>query len=489
MTTTDLDATMSDFQQMYDLAPVSLWIEDFSALKAMLDSWRASGVDDIDEHLRERPWLVDEAMTAIQVIDVNRTTLSLFKASSKAELLARMDEVLRGDMRDSFRDELVAMWHGNVAIEIESVNYALDGTPVDILLRRGVLPGHEDTWARVQVSILDISDRKRGERELAASQEHASGLFEHSPVSLWLEDYSALRSRLDDLRVAGVTDLATHLDAHPSLLGELIRSIEVLDVNSRTVELFRATSKSDLLGRLDEVFGDGVGPHFASELLSMWNGDLRHERESVNYSLSGEPIDIHLEWSVLPGHEATWDRVLVSIADITVRKRAEAYMQYLGTHDSLTGLHNRAFYDSTLQMLTSDETSMCSVVIADLNGLKQANDRHGHAAGDALIRRAGEALKAAAHSDDIVARVGGDEFSILLPGKNEAGANELIKRIRKVIEVNNQFYQGPRLSIALGGATAATGPELPAAHRLADRRMYDDKGDRRRADPSESADT
>lgn len=480
MTTSDLDATANDFQQMYDAAPVSLWIEDFSALRAMIDGWRDDGVIDIAGHLRQRPWLIDEAMAAIQVIDVNRTTLTMFKASSKAELLERMGEVLRGDMRESFREELIGMWNGDVAIEIESVNYALDGTPVDILLRRSVLPGHEHTWARVQVSILDISDRKRGERDLVASKEHASGLFEHSPVSLWLEDYSQLRSRLDTLRASGITDLQSHLDRNPAIVHELMAAIKVLDVNNRTVELFRAASKDDLLARLAEVFGEGVGPHFASELLSMWNGELRHERESVNYTLTGEAIDIHLEWSVLPGHETTWDRVLVSIADITVRKRAEAYMQYLGTHDSLTGLYNRAFYDTTMRTAMTDISMVYSVVVGDLNGLKPANDQHGHAVGDALIRRAGEVLKAAAHSNDVVARIGGDEFAILLPGQDAQAAAELIKRIHKVIEVNNHFYQGPRLSIALGAATAAKGSDLEAAHKQADQRMYVDKGDRRR---------
>jgi diguanylate cyclase (GGDEF)-like protein len=483
----DSATTADDFEQMYDAAPVSLWIEDFSALKALLDGLRADGVTDFEQHLAQHPSLVDEAMAAMRVLDVNQTTLRMFKAASKEELLARMGEVLRGDMRESFREELIAMWHGDVAMEIESVNYALDGTPVDILLRRGVLPGHEATWARVLISIIDISDRRRGERELAASQQHASGLFEHSPVSLWLEDYSAIRDALEAIRASGVTDLAAHLLDHPGVIEEMTRSITVVDVNARTLELFRARDKADLFGRLDEVFGDGVQPHFADELVSMWNGDLRHERESVNYTLSGEPIDIHLEWSVLPGHEHTWDRVLVSIVDITVRKRAEAYMQYLGTHDSLTGLYNRAFFDSTLSTLVAEHEGPVTVVVADLNGLKAVNDTHGHAAGDTLIRRAGEALKAASHSDDVLARIGGDEFALLLPGKVEHDGTDLLKRIRKVVEVNNQFYQGPRLTISLGAATAATASDVADAYKVADRRMYADKGSQGRGSSAPDA--
>jgi len=332
----------------------------------------------------------------------------------------------------------------------------------------------------VLISIVDISDRKRNERELAAAHEHAAGLFEHSPISLWLEDYSDLQRQLEAIRSSGVVDLAAHLRQHPDVIGKMLASIKVLDLNSRTLEMFRAASKAELLGRLDEVFGEGVDPRFAEELQAMWNGELRHERESINFTLTGEPIHIHQQWSVLPGHERTWDCVLVSLADITNRKRAENYMQYLSTHDSLTGLYNRAFYDSKLSTLAAEQRTKCSIVIADLNGLKTANDTHGHAAGDTLLRRASEALRAAAGTDDVVARIGGDEFAILMPGKDADAAAQLLERVLKAIEVNNQFYQGPRLSMSLGAATAAGGHDLPAAHKLADRRMYLDKGDRRR---------
>ncbi len=477
---TDDVESAADYHQVYDAAPVSLWIEDFSGLKVILASWRAAGIVDLDEFLGQNPVKIDEAFALMRVIDVNQTTLGMFKAGSKAELVSRLDEVLGGNIRESFRSELIAMWHGGVATEIEAVNYALDGTPVDILLRSAVLPGHEETWARVLISITDISDRKRSERELAAAREHAAGLFEHSPVSLWLEDYSEAQRRLGAIRSSGVVDLAAHLREHPELIGQMLASIKVLDVNSRTLELFHANDKQELFDRLGDVFGDGDDPNFADELLAMWNGELRHEREIINYTLTGHAIDIHQKWSVLPGHEHTWDRVLVAIVDITVRKRAEAYMQYLGTHDSLTGLFNRTFYDGRLNTLADEKRSLCSVIVADVNGLKLANDSYGHAVGDALIRRASEALREAAHSDDVVARIGGDEFAILMPGKDARAAADLVRRVHEVIEVNNQNYQGPRLSISLGSATAATGSDLAAAHRLADRRMYRDKGDRRR---------
>ena len=90
---------------------------------------------------------------------------------------------------------------------------------------------------------------------------------------------------------------------------------------------------------------------------------------------------------VLPGAETTWERVLLAISDITARKKAEAYLSYLGTHDVLTALKNRTHYNDACHRLEREARYPISVVVIDLNGLKRANDTGGHEAGDALIRR------------------------------------------------------------------------------------------------------
>ena len=299
-------------------------------------------------------------------------------------------------------------------------------------------------------------------------------------MSLWVEDYAGIRRLFADLRASGVTDLARHLRAQPEFVHACIRSIRVIDVNQRTLRLFRAPTKEALFANLDHVFGTEMSAHFAEELLDMWTGRMLYECEGVNYTLTGEPIDIHLQRSVLPGHEETWERVLISITDISARKKAEAYMNFLGTHDVLTGMFNRAYFDQAVQRLAADGSETTSIVIADLNGLKQANDEFGHATGDALIRRAAEVLTKAVDPADVAARIGGDEFALLLRGKEERAAAATLERIRKLIDVNNQFYQGPKLAIALGAATWSDARNFGVAYKEADDRMYADKGSRRR---------
>jgi diguanylate cyclase (GGDEF)-like protein len=355
------------------------------------------------------------------------------------------------------------------------VNYALDGQPIDIRLHWAVLPGHEQDFARALVSIEDITAQKQAERAVAASEARFRGLFAHAPISLWEEDYTLVKRQLDELRAAGVSDLRAHLGEHPEDLQALLSGIRVTDVNQRTLELFRAGSKDELLSNLDKVFRDEMGTHFLDELVDMWDGKLTYEREGINYALNGDALNIQLNWAVLPGAEESFAHVLVTIQDITARKKAEDYLKYLGTHDVLTGLYNRAYFEEEVARLGRSRRFPLSIVIVDLNGLKATNDTRGHAEGDKLIRRAAEVLQASVRGDDVVARLGGDEFAVLLPGADAAASRQATERVKTLIDLNNKYYRTPTLSMAMGTATANNAGEMIDAMRAADDQMYVEK--------------
>jgi len=316
---------------------------------------------------------------------------------------------------------------------------------------------------------------------------HWHDLFEHAPISLWEEDYSAIQRFFDNLRAEGVSDLRAYLAAHPQAVRECMARIVVLDVNARTYDLFNAGSKQELIANLEKIFRDRMEEHFADELVDIWNGVTSYEREGVNYSLNGNPIDIQLWWRVLPGHEHSLDRVLVSISDITARKKAENYLRYLGTHDVMTGLHNRAYFVEARERAEKDGPYPVSILIADLNDLKHVNDHFGHEEGDNLLRRAAEVLKEAFGGGETVARMGGDEFAALLPGLGALEAQEVRLRLHKYISLNNTYYQGPELHLSLGVATGQPGEALEDIQRQADDRMYAEKREYHQQAPHASA--
>ncbi|WGD32478.1 sensor domain-containing diguanylate cyclase [Ancylobacter sp. WKF20] len=474
MATADTTDARTD-AMMFDLAPISLWLEDFSAVKTLFEQWRAEGVTSLREHLRGRPDRVAECSRRIRVLKVNQRTLDLFEARSLDHLVAHLDQVFRYDMLKTHIEELSQLWDGHRSFASHTVNYTLSGQRLDIQLKGQVLPGYEESLERVLLAVEDVSSRETARRQAAQAEIYARGLFEHSPVSLWVEDFSSIKNLLDDVRQRGITDLRVFTDVHPEFVERCISEVRVLDVNQHTLDMFGAATKADLIARMGAVFRDEMHRHFREQLIELWNGKLFHQREVVNYTLGGDELHVHLQFSVLPGREQDWSLVQVALTDITARKKAEAYLEYLGQHDVLTKLYNRSFYADELNRLERKGPFPVTIIMVDLNNLKLVNDQLGHAAGDTLLRRAGEVLAKAVDRPSCAARIGGDEFAILLPGVDAAGGQGVIENIGKLIELNNQFYSATTLSVSMGMATSMAGERLEQVVKRADFAMYEHK--------------
>jgi diguanylate cyclase (GGDEF)-like protein len=468
------------FQYLFEYAPISLWEEDFSEVKKTLDEIRLQGVVDLGSYLKQNPELAKNWIGKIRVVDVNRKTLEQFGANTKEELLNHLDKLFRDEMQGIFLKELMYIWDGKREFECEGVNYTLSSEQLEINMRWAVLPGFDQTLEKVLVTIEDFTERNQVRRELEKSEQHFRVLFENSPVSLWEEDFSGAKRYLDQLREQGVSNLKDYLLENPIAVDECMAKIRVLDINRKTLELYGARSKSELLNNIEKIFRDEMRGVFREELLEIWDGKVEFEREGVNYSLHGEPVDIDLRWSALPGFEKTMERTLVSITNITARKRAEAYLKYLGTHDVMTGLYNRTYFEEERARQEKGRRFPVSIAIADVDGLKPINDQFGHAVGDELLRRVGEVLRAGFRAEDMVARIGGDEFAVIMPDTNTEVAVQAIERIRKLLVFNNSYYQGPELSISLGMATGDAGCFLEDVQKLADDRMYQEKREKHR---------
>ncbi|NLZ10541.1 MAG: sensor domain-containing diguanylate cyclase [Alcaligenaceae bacterium] len=473
--TTGTDTWGTNLADFFEIMPNSLWLEDYSALFELFAQWRAEGVTDLRKWLQDDITRVAACSACIKVLRVNQKTLDLLKAGSHDELATRLGEVLRDDMLEAHIEELEQLWLGNERFESKSVNYTLDGERLDVLIKAVVLPDHEKRWDRVLVSLDDITELEQAHAKVAQQERYATGIFEYAPVSLWVEDFSKIKSLLDEVRHQGITDFRTFTDVHPEFVERCVAEIRVIDVNRYTLEMFKAKSKEELLSNLPDVFREEMLPHFREQLIDLWEGRLFLQREVLNHGLDGTPLNIHLQFSVFAGYEKTWGKVLLALTDITARKKAEAYLEYLGKHDVLTKLKNRAFYVDELTRLERKGPFPVTVIMIDLNNLKEVNDIHGHGAGDDLLRRTGEVLQQATGKNCSAMRIGGDEFAILMPGATDDTRDLLLANLVKVTELNNQFYTGPALQMAVGWATCQKGERIEEAIREADRQMYDNK--------------
>ncbi len=468
-----LTTSNADFELMFEAAPISLWLEDYSALKKVFDHWRIEGVTDFNAHIAQSPEKLAQCSRCLTVLRVNQKTLELLAAKSQEELTSRIAEVFRDDMFGSLRVELDYLWSGRLEYAHQTVNYALDGRRLDVRINVRVMQGYESTWEQVLVSLEDVTAEVAAKAERDRSELYARSLFDYSPVSLWVEDFSGVKVLLDEARTLGIEDFRVFISVHPEFVTRCMEAIKVLDVNQQTLKMFAAASKEELVDKLGMVFRDEMHNSFADQLFDLWNGKIIQMREVVNYSLGGELINIHMQFAVMAGHESNWDRVLVSLVDITARKKAEAYLEYLGKHDSLTRLRNRVFYVEELNRVSRKGPWPLSILAMDLNGLKKVNDSDGHAAGDAILRRTGEVLtNATAGHPYCVARIGGDEFVALMPGCDERQARGLKERIDSMLEINNQFYSGQRVSISIGIASCHAAAEVEDAIHRADQAMF-----------------
>lgn len=161
--------------------------------------------------------------------------------------------------------------------------------------------------------------------------------------------------------------------------------------------------------------------------------------------------------------------------EIAERKAAEEKMRYLSMHDSLTGLYNRTFFEEEMRKLDSEHENM-GLIMCDVDGLKLINDSMGHDKGDNLLINTANMIKSCFGPSEIVARVGGDEFAILLPNATQNMLEENYKRLQeRALSLNTSLHELP-LSLSIGFALRTNAStNLNKLYVEADNNMYREK--------------
>lgn len=239
----NIESALNDGANVFELAPISLWLEDYSGLREQFEQWRKLGVTDLRTFLKEDTSRLRICTSLIRVLKVNRKTLALYEARDVNHLIENLDHVFRDDMLEPHINEMVQLWNSDNAFISDTVNYSLGGKRLDIQLKGLVLPGYEHSWDRVLLSIEDVTAREEARREQSKHKQHAEGLFEHSPVSLWVEDFSRIKQLMNDIRERGIVDFRVFTDVHPEFVRQCMSEIRVLDINRETLELFLAPDK------------------------------------------------------------------------------------------------------------------------------------------------------------------------------------------------------------------------------------------------------
>ncbi len=254
------------------------------------------------------------------IVMVNDAWLVLTGLTRAEAIGRRFMDLLRPE--DAERCGQALLEAGGDVRDTDLVILRRDGTQVVVTmdLRRGT---DEHGRTRIHCALHDVTAARLAAARIRESEERYRTLFAESPIALWEQDFSGIRRHIDRLRTLGVTDLDEHFVGNPDELADCVEAVRVVDVNRATLALYGAESRSQLLAGLDRIFGRDGHDAFRQSIVALAHGRRSWDSEVLHRSLNGDPIRLALRWSVAPGAEQTWARILVSAVDITRRTAVE----------------------------------------------------------------------------------------------------------------------------------------------------------------------
>jgi diguanylate cyclase (GGDEF)-like protein/PAS domain S-box-containing protein len=304
------------------------------------------------------------------------------------------------------------------------------------------------------------------------------------------DEVEGLRQRLAELEASMAENLKT-----VAVLQESERNYRILlDESSDPIFTFypdgqyRYVNKAfaDGVGRnLNEIIGKKIWDVFPKDEADKRYAAVKWVFENGNTKVievrvprpDGDTYYLTTVKPILNAQNAVVSVICIS-KEITERKRMEQELQHISTHDILTGLYNRNFFEVEMSRIQLSRLFPVSIVVADVDNLKTVNDRYGHHAGDELICRLAQQLRKSFRAEDIVARIGGDEFAVLLPTTDEPATQATVNRLRMNLA---KMDTDPLLGLSIGFAIGRENSNLYDVMRMADDQMYQDKVARKKA--------
>jgi diguanylate cyclase (GGDEF)-like protein/PAS domain S-box-containing protein len=383
------------YRGLFENSPISLWEEDFSAVRHYLDELGVSEAEELRRLFEARPEEIRRCASLVRVVDVNEATVELLECRDKEHLIQGLSEIFHEDTYKVFKEEVLALAEGKTTFEADIVNRTFQGNEIDVRMRMSVAPSHEETWSKVFVSLTDISDWKRAEERLrlqsVAIESAANAVF--------------ITTR--DGTIEWVNEAFTRLSGF---------------------------SREEVLGKTPRVLkSNHHGPDFYQHLWQTLLAGKVYRNHFVNRRKDGSCYTVEATITPISNEGNEISHFVAVHEDVTERLRSEKRLLHLAQYDSLTNLPNRYTLNDRLERelyRVSRSTNEVCVLLLDLDNFKDVNDAYGHLVGDALLVRVAKRLLGAVRREDTVARLGGDEFAIIQTDvKQTVGAAVLAERL------------------------------------------------------------
>ena len=370
-----------------------------------------------------------------KILDANAAALKAYQYTLDELRSMTVDDLRTGDSQTQMLPQLHSAVSQGVIFETTHIRKNGEVFPVEVS-SKGTMMDNE----RVLLSIVrDISERKQSQQEIAENEKNLRALLNAVKESLLLLDK-------DGSILAANETFAKRMRVSPE---------NIVGVNY--YDLLPADAANERRNHVENAIRNGKPVRFE---------DIRNKRylDQVIYPICGEDGEV--------------ERLALFGADITRRREMERELESMALTDQLTGLYNRrGFFTLATRELRRAQRSKNSMLLffADLDGLKATNDQYGHEEGDRALIAAAKILTQTFRTSDIISRIGGDEFAILVVDADEKLMDKLLMRLYRLINnLNMRRIHKSKMAISIGHAVYDPLKPLSLDELIshADQRMY-----------------
>ena len=352
------------YHNLFEHNPISLWEEDLSEVKKLLEAKKKTGITDFKEFFNENPDFVFLCASKIKILNINSATLKLLKAPSKEYLIKNMNKVFNEKAIETFKQNLLYIIEKRKEFYTETEHIRFDGKTIQVAIKSIIL----EDFDKIIIAIIDITELKTQNKELkiltkellkknkliAESEHQYRVLFEENPISLWDEDITEITKLIRKKQQEGIIDFKTFFNDNPDFVLECISKLKIININEKTLDLLKVPSKEFLLKNFHKLFNHTANKNFIQTLYLIAYKKKFFYAETEHIRFDGELRTIILQINVIENYK----KAIVSVIDITEQKNAKKQLE-----ESKQALKNN---EQKLESILN--TSPIAITTTDLRG-------------------------------------------------------------------------------------------------------------------------